>query len=311
LLCSIVGCQSKTGDPVMRQADIVASIQRLEAPGLHNLFRVSDRIYSGSSPEGAVGFDSLAQLGIKTIVSVDGAKPDVESAARHGMEYVHLPFGYDGIPRDRVLALAKLVAVRPGPLYVHCHHGLHRGPVAVAVMQLCNQPAWDADAAEMWLQQAGTSPQYPGLIHLPRTLKCPSADELSSAPNEFPATVAQNDLVGAMVEVDARWDRLKLVKAAQWTKPAGHPDIDPPHEVVQLIEHYREAARLDAVTKRGPALVQLFHDAESATRDLETQLRAQPINAERTAAAFARAAAQCAACHNRFRDVPVSAEKTP
>lgn len=306
LLGFVAGCQANNVTPSVRQPTNEAPVQRLEKDGLHNLFRVSNRIYCGSSPESETGFASLKQLGIKTIISVDGAKPDLTTANRHGMEYVHLPFGYDGVPRHRIVALAKLVAIRPGPFYVHCHHGLHRGPVAVAVMQLCDHPAWDASRAELWLQQAGTSPQYPGLIHTPRTFSRPTAAELSGVPNEFPAIALDNDLATLMVEVDARWHRLKLVKAAGWTVPANQPDINPAHEALQLIEHYREAARLDSVKKRGQTILQLFGEAEMAGRKLESELRAKPFNEDQAAAAFTQAQAQCAGCHNQFRDRPSS-----
>ena len=46
-------------------------------PGLHNVVAYHDGYYSGSVPEGAEGFDALAGMGIKTIISVDGAEPDV------------------------------------------------------------------------------------------------------------------------------------------------------------------------------------------------------------------------------------------
>src|SRR5262249_601182 len=62
-----------------------------EYPGLHNVFRLTERLYSGSSPEGEEGFLSLQRLGIKTIISVDGARPEVERARKLGLRYVHLP----------------------------------------------------------------------------------------------------------------------------------------------------------------------------------------------------------------------------
>ena len=79
----------------------------LELPGIHNAFRVTDRILSGSQPEGDAAFAELARLGVKTIVSVDGAKPDVASARKNGMRYIHLPFGYDGIPAERIAQLTR------------------------------------------------------------------------------------------------------------------------------------------------------------------------------------------------------------
>src|SRR5262252_5118249 len=47
--------------------------QPSEYPGLHNVVAYALNFYSGSAPEEDVGFDSLKALGIKTIISVDGA----------------------------------------------------------------------------------------------------------------------------------------------------------------------------------------------------------------------------------------------
>ncbi|MEZ6081685.1 MAG: hypothetical protein R3C56_40245 [Pirellulaceae bacterium] len=58
-------------------------------------------------PEGAAAFNELVQLGVKTIITVDGAQPDVATAKQFGLRYVHLPHGYDGIPENRVAELAK------------------------------------------------------------------------------------------------------------------------------------------------------------------------------------------------------------
>src|SRR5262245_60445548 len=82
---------------------------RLELAGLHNVYRVTDKLYSGSSPEGDEGFRSLQRLGVKTVLSVDGARPDVERSRRFGLRYAHLPVGYDGITHDQALRLARAV----------------------------------------------------------------------------------------------------------------------------------------------------------------------------------------------------------
>ncbi len=292
LLLVVAGCQGTANGPV--------AILPLEVAGLHNVFRVSDRIYSGSSPDGDAVFAAIRKLGIETIISVDGAKPDAETARRYGLRYVHLPFGYDGIPRDRILGLARAATDLPGPIYVHCHHGKHRGPAAVAAIQLCIDPAWDADRAEAWLKTAGTDPRYTGLTALPQSLVRPTPEELARVPSDFPAAAPVADLARLMVNVDQRWDHLKLVKAAGWIAPPNHPDIDPAHEAVQLIEHYREAARLISVKHRSPAFAILLDEAESAAIALEASLRAK--DDARTTAAFARSATACAKCHETYRD---------
>src|SRR5688500_4513824 len=74
--------------------EAVAHAEKLpEAAGLHNLWRVAANSYSGSEPHAEEGFASLAKLGIKTVISVDGARPNLEAAAKHGMKYVHIPTG--------------------------------------------------------------------------------------------------------------------------------------------------------------------------------------------------------------------------
>src|SRR4051812_38582828 len=79
-------------DPPSRAATQPANYQ-----GLHNVVTYADGLYCGSVPEGKAGFATLAAIGIKTIISVDGATPEVELASKFGLRYVHLPVGYDGI----------------------------------------------------------------------------------------------------------------------------------------------------------------------------------------------------------------------
>ncbi|MEM7262874.1 MAG: hypothetical protein AAF488_12855, partial [Planctomycetota bacterium] len=91
-------------------------------------------LYSGGEPAGEVAFAALARLGVRTVVSVDAALPNADLARRYGLETVHIPIGYDGVHADAALALTAVARTRPGPYFVHCHHGVHRGPAAVAIM---------------------------------------------------------------------------------------------------------------------------------------------------------------------------------
>src|SRR5436190_24267033 len=83
--------------------------QPVEAPGLQNVFSIGTNLFSGSSPENNLAFETLQKLGIKTIITVDGAKPDLNRAHEFGMRYIHLPHGYEGISRKTQLQLAKAV----------------------------------------------------------------------------------------------------------------------------------------------------------------------------------------------------------
>ena len=255
------------------------------------MIRVGPRLRSGSSPESEDAFVELEQLGFKTIISVDGAAPDVAAAEKHGLRYVHLPVGYDGIGRARVLELAKAVRDLPGPVYIHCHHGRHRGPAAAAVIRLCLDPQYTPEEAEAFLKEAGTDPRYAGLIGLPRTLKRPMAEELDRAPADFPAVSRVADLTSRMVEIDGIWDELKAAKDADWPKPG-----DSAGAAVLLIEQYREMARTPDAKRFGKRLA----DAETEAGMLERALRSS--DATRANTAFAASKAICQRCHDEFRD---------
>lgn len=214
---------------------------RIEIPGVHNAFRVTDKVFSGSQPEGDDAFAALARLGVKTIINVDGSKPNVTAAHRYGLRYVHLPFGYDGVPTNRVAELAKAVISRNGPVFVHCHHGLHRGPTAVAL--ICEATAnWTASEAQRWMRDAGTSPDYAGLYRSAAAFYKPTRVQLDAV-KELPEVTKPSSIVEAMVSLDEHFAKLKLCQKAGWRTPPGQADITPAHEATMLWEQFREIAR--------------------------------------------------------------------
>jgi protein tyrosine phosphatase (PTP) superfamily phosphohydrolase (DUF442 family) len=247
-------------------------------------------------------------MGIKTIISVDGARPDVERARKYGLRYVHLPIGYDGVPRDQALRLARAVRDLPGPVYLHCHHGKHRGPAAAAAVLLCLDSTCPAEQALAVLRKAGTDERYTGLYAMARELRRPTSDELNRVNADFPAVAEVAGLAKAMARLDEHWDRLKQVRAAGWKTPPDHPDLDPAHEALQVVEQYREALRLPATPRRPQEFTTWLADAETAARNLETILRrgkqAGRVDARAAETSFKVATKACNRCHSKYRDVP-------
>jgi protein tyrosine phosphatase (PTP) superfamily phosphohydrolase (DUF442 family) len=275
-------------------------------PGTENPFRLSPRLYSGGDPHGEAAFAALRDLGVRTIISVDGAAPDVEAARREGLKYVHLPIGYDGVPREQALRIIQAVKKAGGPVYIHCHHGKHRGPAAAAVCGMATE-GWTHNEATAWLRQAGTSDDYEGLFEAARTFEPPTAEELAAVGDDLPERSAVPALVDLMVKIDAGWDRLKALRAAGFRPPAEQPDLDPPHEALLLAEQYREALRLAESGERGPGFVAELQEAERGATELERSLRtlgASPTLEAREAAegAFQAAGKSCADCHARHRN---------
>lgn len=275
-------------------------------PGMHNVIRVTEKLLSGSVPEGDVGFQSLQKLGVKTIISVDGARPDVERAKKFGMRYVHLPIGYDGVPAAQGLKLAKAVRDLPGVIYIHCHHGKHRSPAASAYIKLCLDEKCTVQSAIEMMKQAGTDPKYLGLYASAKEFRRPSREELNQADATYPEIANTGNMVQRMVEIDERWENLKLIQKAGWVTPKNHPDLDPPHEALLLLEHYVEMGRLPEVQKKPQAFQTMLKQAEREAKELEAALRQAP-SAERTQSAskaFSASAASCTRCHAQYRDIP-------
>ena len=109
-------------------------------------------------------------------------------------------------------------------------------------------------------------------------------------------------LVDAMIQVDGRWDHLKSIAAAGFRPPADHPDLDPPHEALQLSEHFRELRRLEESQHRGPAFLARLTTAEHHALSLRDALRALPASppADRLAAiktTFDAVGNDCRSCH--------------
>ncbi len=279
-------------------------MEKLQVQGFENVFRLSDRIFSGSSPESTNDLKHLQKLSVKTLISVDGAKPDADLARALGMKYIHIPVGYDGITPEQQLRLIKAARIFPHPIYIHCHHGQHRGPTAAAVLCMGNE-SWDKDKALLWMKTAGTATHYTGLFRTIQMLRLPSEEALQKESSHFPEKVEVSPMVDAMVLIDERMEHLKLVKDAGFKAPPSHPDIDPAHEALMLEEAFRELLRTPDTQKREPEFIKQMALAEGTSSRLRGQLAFphDPHESIQTLTAiFKELSSQCTACHRSFRD---------
>jgi protein tyrosine phosphatase (PTP) superfamily phosphohydrolase (DUF442 family) len=273
----------------------------VETKDLHNAHRISDRLVSGAAPETEQAFKDLQALGVKTILTVDGAQPDVETAKRYGMRYVHLPIGYDGVEREEGKRIAKALTELPGPIYVHCHHGKHRSAAAVAVACVMNGQL-RPEQAESVLKTFGTGENYLGLWKAARDARPLDAKELAETKVEYVERAKIPELAERMVAIDGHMDHLKSIENAGWTSPPDHPDLDPAHEALQLEEHLRETARTDDTKARPQAYRTQLTDAEAAAAKLREVLGGKPVDLKTAGAAFKTLGTSCASCHKSFRD---------
>ena len=280
-----------------------------ELSGLRNVVAFADGFWSGSVPEGGAGFATLKAMGVRTVISVDGAEPDVAAAAARGLRYIHLPIGYNGFNDARRAELARATrdALARGGVYIHCHHGKHRSAGAAAAVAV--SLGWSGPGAKVGrMRVAGTSPGYTGLYACAMEAAPLSPAELEAAPADFPAVSRPADFVRTMVEMDEVFERLKAIDEAGWTVPAEHPDLVPAAEAGRLADLYR-LARADSRTAGEPAeFAERLGEAMGLAREIEGALAGggpgesgEPGEA-RLRARFQLLAASCKGCHVRYRD---------
>ena len=280
-------------------AEPIADWSKLEVDGCENAFQITKSVYSGGEPHTEEALKALAHLGIKTIVSVDGAKPDVDTAKKYGLRYIHLPIGYDGFSRERELQFGRVLTDAEGPVYFHCHHGKHRGPAAVAAgMEASGQ--WQPDDANAFLKAAGTAPKHTGLYQVINTFMVPTQAEFAAVDVTFPAVADTPPYQEAMALIDRQKDNLTLAEKAGWRAPADHPDVAPPHEALQLKESFTELIRLKTEADRPVVYHEEMKKALDAATALEAALR--DANPDAATVAFKQLNQSCNTCHTQCRD---------
>jgi protein tyrosine phosphatase (PTP) superfamily phosphohydrolase (DUF442 family) len=260
---------------------------------LENVRSLSSMVYSGGEPVGDAAFAKLAEMGIRTIVSVDGIRPDIDGAKKHGLRYIHIPVGYEGVNPDAQASLTRVVRDIAGPVFIHCHHGKHRGPAAAAVACMAAGDMTSEQALE-YLKGVGTGQEYQGLWADVREFKPLAADaklpELVEAADVHP-------LAAAMSALDRPWDAVKVSQAAGW-KPGADPAKSPVQQAVLLWEGLRESKRtLDGTDE---TLGTYMDEAIRHAAGLRQALEASQLEA--ATAAYKKVEASCAACHVHYRN---------
>ncbi len=293
----------------------VSVAERIGSTHLPNALKLHPKVISGGMPEGEAAFAELKSFGVRTIISVDGAKPNTELANRFGMRYVHLPHGYDGIPEGRTLELAKALRECDGPVYLHCHHGKHRSPAAAAVACAAIGLIRPQDAVGV-LELAGTNKNYRGLYESAEKAKRIADEVLDRLHVDLPAVAKLPPLAESMVEIEIHHDRLKKMAAQGWVAAPEGKQFQPASEALLLKELYVEILRLNIVSDASsehPLFVEARELADQLEQAITEHLaEGRSPSTEKLDAlniSFGRISQNCVDCHRRFRDVPLSEKR--
>ena len=325
LLAGIAACSNDKADPKQSNtqpapAQTTANAAKPAATGghddhagPHNLHWVkggpgngtgaSAGLLSGGVPEGEEDFAHLRDLGIKTVISVDGASPDVETARKYGLTYIHIPTTYARVTTQEQTEVARAVSssLDKGNVFIHCHHGKHRSPAQAAGAAVAM--GWmTPEQAVAFMKNAGTAPTYEGLYACISEAK-PLDAAVLNAPvreGEFAPIRKPSGIVDAMVEVDLAFDHLSQIKAAGWKVPADSPDLVPASEAGRLADHLRHSAEDTRSKARGDAFLKSLADSATKASALEEGF-VRKADSKTLDTLWAPVAASCKDCHKQFK----------
>ncbi|TWT54050.1 hypothetical protein Pla22_16850 [Rubripirellula amarantea] len=282
----------------------------IDANTLEHLIQIHPRVICGEGPTSTDQYAELADLGVQTIISVDATVPPVEIARRNGIRYIHLPIGYDKIDQDEVESLAKAVHQTDGVIYIHCHHGKHRGPAAASAACIASGLITTAQGQSV-LQQAGTGIGYKGLHKAVAEAKRILPEDLDAMQKTFVEIAEVNSLASMMSEVGELADRLKSAESAGWKDDRE----ELAHDALLIREHFREFARRksdDDETNRLLADTRFrrwIEQSEQAATELQDQLSIerslspQPVEStHHLSNTTFRLLELCKSCHEIYRD---------
>lgn len=296
---------SGTAHDAAKQVELLPRTPQ-ELPGLHNVFQLSDTIISGSEPDGQEGLRAIRDLGVKTILSVDGKEPDAEAAAALGMRYVHIPIQYSGFHEGELAEITKTFRELEGPFYVHCFHGKHRGPAAAAVGRVVLDGASRETAIGEMKQYCGTSEKYEGLYREIAVAPFPSRAESAAYAFDFPAVHRPEGMVGVMVQMARAHDNLVELEKRQWALDPEHPDVDALNEAAKLLQSFESSQGLTQVMAGPDDLREWMGTSLADSRALLQAIEGvRSGNSEAGAeagAAFQRLRKGCLDCHAAYRD---------
>lgn len=328
-LIALLGCQSGSApepapEAVAEEAPAIAGVQVAapiqtddpyelagtldlnagEADGwddLHNVRKLSDTIWSGGEPLSDAALERIAGWGVKTILSVDGKAPDAETASALGMRYVHVPIRYGGINTGNLTKIAKTFRELEAPFFVHCFHGVHRGPAAAMVGRLVLDGASREQVlAEMRL--CGTSKKYMGLYQSIAAAPMPAAAKTAGWTWDFPAVQRVADLRRAMVDAQRSFDNLLLLQDRDFAADPAQPDLDARNEAEKITQYLQQCGTMKDADSRPADYRDWMASSIAAGQDLQGAFTGEVPDVDRARAAFKKLKVDCKACHSAYRN---------
>ena len=181
------------------------------------------------------------------------------------------------------------------PIFVHCHHGKHRGPSAAALLAMMSGACGKGDAMTI-LQLCGTNQKYSGLWDSVRNYEAPTQrillPSLNSRENIDPATAS-------MVRLGEVMDNLSVLQKAGGKVDSGLSVGEVTELTVLLHEELREFKRL-ASSDRPAEFSRYLDDILKSSKILVKVLDVRDV--DRVSILMKDIRQNCSSCHQKFRN---------
>jgi protein tyrosine/serine phosphatase len=150
--------------------------QQQQPAGVPNFHQVSQTVYRGAQPS-KEGFQSLANLGVKTIIDLRGgegrSRDEEKMVEAAGMRYIALPLSGYAAPSDQQVTklLGLLNDSSAGPVFVHCRRGADRTGTIIACYRISHDH-WDNAKALTEAASDGMSRTEVAMKHYVQNYTC-------------------------------------------------------------------------------------------------------------------------------------------
>lgn len=265
--------------------------QAEKVQGIEHLLELTPQLYSGARPQSKADFQQLQHLGIETVVCVDGIAPRQEQLNKYNLKLIHLPTSYSGFSNQTLRSLAYVANKETGKVFVHCHHGKHRGPAAACVLGALQKELTVAQGVQV-LTRAKTNPQYHGLWSAVTSMTPEKISQLhQNAPAHLPENASVPILTAPMIDLQLGLKAIDQPKLTQDDFKAA---------MLLLEEGSVETTR---VSQRHPYYqAKGFQQSVVQMNQLIKQLKSLPENdPQQQTELLKQLKQQCAACHAAYR----------
>jgi len=166
--------------------------QRVELPGVPNFGEVTGTLYRGGQPS-KDGFDELKKLGVHIVVNLrdDNSETERPLVTAAGLEYVAIPWNCRHPANSLAAKFLQVLRENPGKkIFVHCHAGVDRTGLMVAVYRMTEQ-GWTPEQASDEMKDFGFNFLHRSWCHALEDYEQNFPQQLTADPDFRPFLAAQ------------------------------------------------------------------------------------------------------------------------